>query len=242
MTLEEQLATLLQMSLRYVLQVRLVNHFAGAKEIVDRDVESMAARYRAGAARLAEMRQARLTGLEVESRLTQAERQRDLIGEAMNTQFNIRPQDAEELVDSFITSRPDVSPVIDGMDTSQARLIKHNVDKTRAETELLRAERRPVFTGQLAQVSLSAYDVSRYGNLEGHVQRIAQNTTQEKDAPPYYQTMIAIPEPILSKSNTMVDIVPGMTVMVDIIGQKRTVLNYIMTPLNRAAGVVFREN
>ena len=99
-----------------------------------------------------------------------------------------------------------------------------------------------VYLGQVAQVALSAYDVSRYGNLEGHVQRIAQNTTQEENFPPYYQTMIAIPEPKLSKSDGPVEIVPGMTVMVDIIGQKRTVLNYILTPLNRAAGVAFREN
>ena len=74
------------------------------------------------------------------------------------------------------------------------------------------------------------------------MQRIAQNTTEEQDFPPYYQTMIAIPEPKFSKSDAPVEIVPGMTVMVDIIGQKRTVLNYIMTPLNRAAGVAFREN
>lgn len=110
------------------------------------------------------------------------------------------------------------------------------------EARILSEDIGSIYTGQLAQVSLSAYDVSRYGNLEGHVQRIAQNTTQEQDAPPYYQTMIAIPEPKLSKSKTTVEIVPGMTVMVDIIGQKRTVLNYIMTPFNRAAGVAFREN
>lgn len=99
-----------------------------------------------------------------------------------------------------------------------------------------------VHLGQAAQVSLSAYDVSRYGNLEGHVQRIAQNTTQEQNMPPFYETLIAIPEPKLSKSDTPIEIVPRMTVMIDIIGQKRTVLNYIMTPLNRAAGVAFREN
>jgi thiol-disulfide isomerase/thioredoxin len=96
--------------------------------------------------------------------------------------------------------------------------------------------------GQIAQVSLSAYDVSRYGNLEGEVQRIAQNTTQEQNMPPFYETLIAIPKPQFSKSDDEVEIVPGMTVMVDLIGQKRTVLNYIMTPLNRAAGVAFREN
>jgi hypothetical protein len=79
-------------------------------------------------------------------------------------------------------------------------------------------------------------------NLEGEVQRVGQNTTQEQNMPPFYETLTAISNPRLSKSVDEVEIVPGMTVMVDLIGQKRTVLNYIMTPLNRAAGVAFREN
>ena len=47
-----------------------------------------------------------------------------------------------------------------------------------------------VYVDQLAQVALSAYDVSRYGNLEGRVQRIAGNTTIEEGQAPYYQTMV----------------------------------------------------
>jgi multidrug efflux pump subunit AcrA (membrane-fusion protein) len=53
---------------------------------------------------------------------------------------------------------------------------------------------------------------------------------------------VAIPSARLSKSDEEVDIKPGMAVTVDIIGKKRSVLSYIFTPLNRAAGVVFREN
>ena len=98
-----------------------------------------------------------------------------------------------------------------------------------------------VYVDQLAQVALSAYDVSRYGNLEGRVQRIAGNTTIEEGQAPYYQTMVEVPNPRFSKSPEKVEIVPGMTVVIDIIGKKRSVLNYIMTPLNRASGVVFRE-
>ena len=60
--------------------------------------------------------------------------------------------------------------------------------------------------------------------------------------PPHYETMISVPQATLSKSDEEVDIVPGMTVVVDLIGKKRSVLDYIMTPLNRATGVVFREN
>ena len=99
-----------------------------------------------------------------------------------------------------------------------------------------------IYTGQVAQVSLSAYDVSRYGNLEGTVQEIAANTTEEENALPYYETKVAVPHARLSKSDEEVDMKPGMMVTIDIIGKKRSVLNYIFTPLNRAAGVVFREN
>ena len=256
-TLNEQLATLLRMSLQYVLQSKLIAHFDSAKEVIDRDVRSMEERFKAGAARLAEMRQARLVGLEAEARLGQAERQRDLVTQAMKTQFAISPQQAAQLIDSFRKNRPEVPDSVPGPVSPRARLIKHNIDKVMAEGQRLSAERLPSFTGvvtargwdiggvypgQIAQVSLSAYDVSRYGNLEGEVQRIAQNTTQEQNMPPFYETLIAIPIPKLSKSDDEVEIVPGMTVMVDLIGQKRTVLNYIMTPLNRAVGVAFREN
>ncbi len=106
---------------------------------------------------------------------------------------------------------------------------------------LLAEDVTDVYPGQIAQVGLAAYDVSRYGTLEGRVQRVAQNTTQEEGMAPYYVTMIEIPEARFSKSNEDIVIVPGSPVMVDIIGHKRTVMNYILTPLERAAGKAFRE-
>ena len=101
-----------------------------------------------------------------------------------------------------------------------------------------------IHTGQLAHVSLGAYDAARFGNLEGRVQRISSNTTQEDPSQlPYYETIVAIPDPRFSKrASEPVEIVPGMTAVIDIVGRKRTVLSYIFTPLQRAAGVAFREN
>ena len=48
-TLNEQLGTLLRMALQYVLQSQLVAHFGDAKEVIDRYVVSMEARFNAGA-------------------------------------------------------------------------------------------------------------------------------------------------------------------------------------------------
>ena len=77
--------------------------------------------------------------------------------------------------------------------------------------------------------------------MAGQVQQVASNTTQEEQRPPYYETMIEIPNPQFSKSTEGVEIVPGMGVMVNILGQKRSVLSYIFSPINKAASIAFRE-
>ena len=101
---------------------------------------------------------------------------------------------------------------------------------------------RAVFVlGQTARISLSAYDVSRYGSLEGSVVHVASNTTQEENAPPYYETMIAISDRQFTNTDIVPEIVPGMQVTVDIIGGKRTVLEYILSPIEKATSVAFRE-
>ena len=111
---------------------------------------------------------------------------------------------------------------------------------------LVRAKVRPedisdVRIDQSANVALSSYDTARYGYLKGFVQQIASNTTQSETEPPYYETMIEIPFPRFSKSEADIEVVPGMTVTVDMIGNKRTIMNYILTPLERASSVAFRE-
>jgi hypothetical protein len=111
----------------------------------------------------------------------------------------------------------------------------------------IRANLRPenvadVHLGQEARISLSAYDVSRYGSLEGVVQNVASNTTEREGQPPFYETIITVPDPTFTKTGQSAEIIPGMTVVVDIIGGKRSVLDYILTPINRATSVAFREN
>jgi HlyD family type I secretion membrane fusion protein len=111
----------------------------------------------------------------------------------------------------------------------------------------IRANLRPenvadVHLGQEARISLSAYDVSRYGSLEGVVQNVASNTTEREGQPPFYETIITVPDPTFTKTGQSAEIIPGMTVVVDIIGGKRSVLDYILTPINRATSVAVREN
>ena len=95
--------------------------------------------------------------------------------------------------------------------------------------------------GQKVRVSLSAYDVSRYGALEGEVEKIASNSTQDENLPPYFVTMIKIPDPVYPNSGFAPEITPGMTAIIDVIGGKRTILQYILSPIERAQQIAFRE-
>ena len=95
--------------------------------------------------------------------------------------------------------------------------------------------------GQTARISLSAYDPSRYGVLMGVVERVANNTTQMENQMPFYETMIVIPKAEFTKSAKKPEIVAGMPLTVDILGEKRTIMNYIMTPIQKSLSVAFRE-
>ena len=99
-----------------------------------------------------------------------------------------------------------------------------------------------VSKGQRAEISITAFDVARFGTLTGQIQKIAGNTTQPNNGEAFYETYIEIIDGRFSGTQRMANLVSGMEVVVDIVGGKRTILDYIMTPFNRASSVVFREN
>lgn len=95
--------------------------------------------------------------------------------------------------------------------------------------------------GQVARISLAAYDPSRYGVVMGVVRRVASNTTQPENAMPFYETIIAIPEMAFTKSREDPVISSGMPLQVDILGGKRTVMEYIMTPTQKSLAAASLE-
>ena len=121
-----------------------------------------------------------------------------------------------------------------------AELVPNNSEVT-IRARLLPQDVADVTIGQQARISLLAYDVSRFGNLTGYVTHIASNTTEQEGQLPFYETLIEIPDPVFEQSGLTPEFVPGMQVVVDILGGKRTVLEYLLTPIRRASDVAFRE-
>lgn len=98
-----------------------------------------------------------------------------------------------------------------------------------------------VTVGQNARVSYTAYDFSRFGIMEGEVVKIAQNTTVTQQGEIYYDGWVKTQGSTFSKSPINPNILPGMIAQVDMLGEKRTVFEYIMSPLNRMASKALSE-
>jgi len=98
-----------------------------------------------------------------------------------------------------------------------------------------------VSVGQNARVSYTAYDFSRYGIMEGEMIKIAQNTTTTQQGEIYYDAWVQTQGSTFSKSPINPNILPGMIAQVDMLGEKRTIFEYIMSPLNRMASRALSE-
>jgi HlyD family secretion protein/adhesin transport system membrane fusion protein len=98
-----------------------------------------------------------------------------------------------------------------------------------------------VSIGQNARVSYTAYDFSRYGIMEGELVKIAQNTTKTQQGEIYYDGWVKTQGATFSKSPINPNILPGMIAQVDMLGDKRTIFEYIMSPLDRMASRALSE-
>jgi len=98
-----------------------------------------------------------------------------------------------------------------------------------------------VSIGQKCRVSFVTYDFSRYGVMEGVITKIAHNTTETKEGEIYYDAWVQTQGSSFSNSDIDPNILPGMIATVDMLGEKRTILEYITSPLNRVAQKAFTE-
>ncbi len=90
---------------------------------------------------------------------------------------------------------------------------------------------------QQAKVKITAYDYSIYGSLDGKVVTISPDTIQDEVKPEifYYRVYIRTDADVLrNKAGKTFAIVPGMIATVDIRTGEKTVLDYLIKPLNRA--------
>lgn len=94
-----------------------------------------------------------------------------------------------------------------------------------------------IHPGQRATVKVTAYDYAIYGGLEGQVTSISPDTIRDEVKPEifYYRVFIRTKaDALTNKTGKRFPIVPGMIATVDVHTGKKTVLQYLLKPFNRA--------
>jgi adhesin transport system membrane fusion protein len=100
-----------------------------------------------------------------------------------------------------------------------------------------------VRVGQAASIGLTAYDSTVYGKLSGRVERVGADAVElEQGRPPLFPVRVAITAADrVSSTGRRLEISPGMVAQVDLQGDRRSVLRYLLTPVARLGQRAFRE-
>jgi adhesin transport system membrane fusion protein len=112
---------------------------------------------------------------------------------------------------------------------------------------LVEAKVRPndiafVRPGQKANVKITAYDFSIYGGLDGEVVRISADSAYDEQAREvYYLVTVKTLTNRLGKAEQNLMIIPGMVARVDILTGKKSILQYLLKPINKARFEALRE-
>ena len=116
-----------------------------------------------------------------------------------------------------------------------------------SETLLVEARISPrdiafVRPGQPALVKISAYDFSIYGGIEGEVSNItADSLVDQNSGETFYQVRVKTAKSELVKDGRTYAIIPGMIASVDIMTGHKTILHYLLKPINKAKDEALRE-
>lgn len=113
-------------------------------------------------------------------------------------------------------------------------------DKLVVEAKIPPADRAQLVTGARARVKVSAYDYGVYGAMDGVVTEISADTVQEERGERFYRIKIEVTRSATEAQHSMA-LMPGMTATADIIVGRRTVWQYLMSPLNRFSQGALRE-
>ncbi len=99
-----------------------------------------------------------------------------------------------------------------------------------------------IVEGQDVKISLTAYDPSRFGRIDGKVISIsADATTDNNNGTQYYSVDVSIDGMLYEDDGSEVTILPGMVASIDVLSGKRTILEYFWQPIARTKDRAFRE-
>ena len=116
-------------------------------------------------------------------------------------------------------------------------------DSLLVEAMVLPQDIGSVRMNQDARINITAYDPSIYGSLEGKVVSISPDALEnERTGESFYIVRVRTTSNALrNRAGRPLQIGPGMQAEVNLLGDKRSILSYLLSPVTRLRDTAFRE-
>lgn len=95
--------------------------------------------------------------------------------------------------------------------------------------------------GQPVQVKVSSFDYSRYGAIEGTLDYMSASTFQGENGERYYKGRVKLSQNYVGANPSTNIVVPGMTVMADIVTGDKTIMQYLLKPIRNSIQTAMTE-
>lgn len=95
--------------------------------------------------------------------------------------------------------------------------------------------------GQSCVVKISAFDFSRYGAIDGKLSSISATTFTTKEGVSYYRARIELSKNYVGNNPEHNVVLPGMMVNADIVTGEKTIIGYLIKPIQVALSTALTE-
>lgn len=110
------------------------------------------------------------------------------------------------------------------------------------ETKIDPKDIAEIVLGQDVKISLTAYDPSRFGRVDGKVIGISADATKDPQTGiENYLVDVSIDGVLYETDGSEVTLLPGMVASIDVLSGKRTILEYFWQPIARTKDRAFKE-
>jgi len=114
-------------------------------------------------------------------------------------------------------------------------------DSLLIEIKIKPADIASVHVEQTARLKFSAYDFAIHGSLRGKVAFVSADTITNEEGLSYYLVRVKPEQDYLGHESSPLPIKVGMTTEADIITAKKSILSFVMDPVNRGLDKALRE-
>ena len=95
---------------------------------------------------------------------------------------------------------------------------------------------------QAVRISLTAYDASRYGTIDGEVLKVSADAVDDKSTGmSYYLVDVSIDTTLYEDDGSEIEILPGMVASIDVLAGKRTIFDYLWKPMAKVKERAFTD-